>query len=62
MGIYLREIRKEKGLTQTELAKLSGVSRVTINRLEKGTLKETTIGTLTKIAACLDVNLDTLVN
>ena len=62
MGIYLREARKEKGLTQTELAKLSGVSRVTINRLENGTLKETTIGTLTKLATCLEVNLDDLVN
>ena len=32
----LRELRKAKGLTMDELAKASGVSRVSINRYELG--------------------------
>lgn len=32
----LKEIRSEKGLTQTELAALLGVSRKTVNTVENG--------------------------
>lgn len=61
MEFNLKEVRKEKGITQTELSQKSGVGRITISRLESGALKETTIGTMTKLAIALETNLDSLV-
>ena len=34
MGYRLKEIREQKGLTQEELEKVSGVSRQTISAIE----------------------------
>lgn len=53
MGFKIRQLRKEKGLTQEELAQKSGVSRATISGLESGTICITTTATLIKIAAAL---------
>lgn len=53
MANRLREIRLKKGLTQEELAAISGVSRPTIVSLEKGEARETKTGTLTKLADAL---------
>lgn len=61
MEFNLKKIRKEKGVTQTELSKKSGVGRITISRLESGALKETTMGTMTKLAKALDTNIDNLI-
>lgn len=36
MGVRIRQLRKEHGLSQTQLANLTGVSRFTILHLEKG--------------------------
>ena len=52
---YLREWRKSKYLSQPELAKLSGVSRNTIFRIEKG-LAVAPLGlTIRKLAAALSI-------
>lgn len=48
-------------MTQAVLAEKSGVSRVTISRLETGELEETTLGTLSKLANALCVSIDELV-
>ena len=61
MEFNLKEIRTAQKMTQEELAAKSGVGRVTISRLETGELKETTIGTLTKLAHALSVSIDQLV-
>ncbi len=61
MKFNLKSIRQERKLTQEELSNRSGVGRVTISRLETGELKETTAGTLTKLAHALDVSIDKLV-
>ena len=53
MGFKIRQLRKEKGLTQEELAQKSGVSRATIIGLENGTICITTTATLIKIATAL---------
>lgn len=50
-------IRKEKGLTQTELAEMCGLKQAMIARLESGK-SIPTITTLIKIAAALDYTLD----
>ena len=54
---YLRQERR--GLTQAELAKMSGVSQSTIAQIEKGR-KDPSITTLRKIADALDVHIAVL--
>ena len=44
----MREARQQKGISQTELAKLIGVSRQTINMIENGDYYPT-------IALCLKI-------
>lgn len=58
MGYKIKEIRDKKRMTQDELAKKSGVSRVTISGLENGTERTTTTKTLQRIARALEVSLD----
>lgn len=56
----LAEIRKAKGFTQESLAKASGVSRVTIARIETG--RQNVSGkTLIAIAMALDMSVDSLI-
>ena len=42
VGDRLKKIRKEQGLTQLELQKLSGVKQGTIGAIERGFLKKST--------------------
>lgn len=58
MGYRIKEVREELGMTQEELEKKSGVSRVTISGLENGTTRNTTTGTLLKLATALDTTID----
>ena len=50
LGLELRRIREEKGLTVEELAKKSGISATTIRSVERGTqeVREDTIARLAK--------------
>ena len=58
MGYKIKEFREMRGITQEELAKLSGVSRGTIVALEKGTTRTTTTKTLLKLATALKTTVD----
>lgn len=49
----LREIRENKGISQEELAQMSGISRTTISELETEKKAVTTNITLEKIAEAL---------
>lgn len=53
----IKEYRERKNLSQTELARISGVSRSIIVGLETGTYTTTTTDTLLKIAKALDVKV-----
>lgn len=55
----MREARQQKGLSQTELAKLIGVSRQTINMIENGDYNPT-IALCLKICKALDKTLNDL--
>lgn len=57
MPSKLRELRKEKKLSQEELAKKSGVSRTIISGLESGRIDITTTGTLEKLAKALETSV-----
>ncbi len=54
-GDRVREIRKRRGLSQRELASVSGLSLSYIKKLEQGTLPDTRMETLRKIALALRV-------
>ena len=53
----LRSTRRERGLTQAELAALSGTSRVTIARLEVGSARDVRVGTIMGICAVLGLEM-----
>ncbi len=52
LGIKIRQARKEKGLTQAQLANMSGISRKTLSQIETGTAPD--IG-IRKVARALEV-------
>lgn len=52
----LREQRNRAGLTQRELAELSGVSRWTIIDIERGRVRSPRVFTIVALAFALDVD------
>lgn len=58
--LNLYEIRRQRGMSQVELAKRSGVSHGYISELENN-LKSPTINILCKLAKALNCTLDELV-
>ncbi|CCY63218.1 transcriptional regulator XRE family [Clostridium sp. CAG:967] len=59
LGLKIKEIRKQRKLTQEKLSELVGVDNGYISKLEIGQ-NFPTIGTLEKIAGVLDVELAVL--
>ena len=59
--IKLKFLRLRNGLTQTELARMSGVSRVSINRIETGRCKYPRMETIVALALALKCNVSELV-
>lgn len=57
MGEKIRELRRWQNMSQTELARRSGISRQTISALERGKLKSALTGTLEAIAKALGVSV-----
>lgn len=55
-GVIIREARKERGWSQSELGEKSGVSRPTIARVESD--GDVTTATLAKIAQALGLTLE----
>lgn len=56
---FIRKIREEKGLSQEQLAKLSGVSASHIGYIENAE-REPTVSILCKLAKALNVSPDEL--
>ena len=59
MGKRISDLRKQKGMTQEQLANLCGVSRQTISAIEKGDYNPT-INLCIAICRALDKTLDEL--
>jgi len=57
----IRELRKDRKLSQEKLARLADVSYNTIVKIESGESKNPTIRTMAGIAKALDISLDELV-
>ena len=56
----IEKARVEKGISQRELAKQTGISRSTLNDLINGKIKKVDIDDLRKIAETLDMSLSSL--
>lgn len=61
LGLKIRKVRNEKGLTQEELAEKSGLSAPYIGIIERAD-KVPSIETLVKIASTLDISIDYLLS
>ena len=61
MKIYLREIREERNLSMSKLAKIAGVSKATISNIERGMI-DPKISTIFKLCMALMVNVYDLVD
>lgn|GEM_PF-6413832 len=57
----IRQLRKEKGLTQDELAKLLGVTNQAVSKWENG-LSYPDVALLTKLAEVLGISIDSLLD
>jgi transcriptional regulator with XRE-family HTH domain len=58
IGVKIKTLRKEKKLTQKDLALSAGISRVTIGKIENGNLGNTSIRSLDIIVNSLGYELD----
>lgn len=56
----IKLLRISKHITQKELAKMVGVSHVTIARIEKDMIDQIRVGTLKKVAEALDTTVKEL--
>ena len=61
IGLFLRELRKEKKLTQDELSVLMNTDRTKINRLEK-CKRLPNVDDLLLYSKVFDISLDELIN
>lgn len=57
METHLKEYREKSGLSQDELAEISGVSRDVILGFESGIINVTTTNTMKKLADALNVKV-----
>lgn len=57
IGKKVKELRKEQGLTQEELAKKADISRVTLGKLERGQMGAVSVKTLDVILYNLEYQL-----
>lgn len=58
IGMKIKYLRKDKGLTQQQLATISGISRVTLGKLERSQLGSITLRTLDIILDALGYEVD----
>jgi len=58
LGEKIKTLRKEKNLSQIELAKKSGISRATLSKLENGNLTKISVATLDRVLGVLGFTID----
>jgi len=58
IGAKIRSLRKERGLTQEQLANIGGISRVTLGKLERGQVGGISIKTLDIILSHLSYEIE----
>jgi len=58
IGNEIKKLRKDKTMTQAQLAEASGISRVTLGKLERGEVVSVSIKTLDLILNTLSYEID----
>ncbi len=58
IGQKIKQLRKDKGLTQEQLGKISGISRITLGKFERGQMASVSIKTLDIILNALDYEIN----
>jgi transcriptional regulator with XRE-family HTH domain len=58
LGVKIKNLRKEKNISQEELAKKAGISRTTLSKIENGYFSKVSVVTLEKILAILGYTLE----
>jgi transcriptional regulator with XRE-family HTH domain len=58
LGAKIRSLRKEKSLTQEQLAKKAQISRATLSKLENGYYGHISIATIDNILSTLGYEID----
>ncbi len=58
IGQQIKTLRETKKLTQEQLASVCGISRVTLGKIERGELGNTSVKTLDIILASLGLEID----
>jgi len=58
LGEKIKTLRKEKTLSQEELARKSGISRATLSKLENGNLTKISVATLDRVLGVLGFTID----
>lgn len=61
MIFHVKEARKDKGLSQEELANKAGISRVTLSKIESGEDVTVTSETMLSLAKALDTTVDGII-
>ncbi|MBD3156471.1 helix-turn-helix domain-containing protein [Candidatus Peregrinibacteria bacterium] len=62
LGQKIQKLRKEKGLSQDELARKADIPYTTLTKIEIGVIKKPSVFAVAKIAEALDVSLDQLIS
>ncbi len=58
LGKTIKDLRKEKGISQVHLAKQADVSRATLSKLENGYIANVSIVTVNQILSILGYEID----
>lgn len=62
LGEKIQRLRKEKELSQDELARKADIPYTTLTKIEIGVIKKPSVFAVAKIAEALGVSLDDLIN
>lgn len=62
IGVRVRQLRKERGLSMTDLAKLAGIAKSYLSNLERNIQCNPSLLFLEKIAAVLEVSVEQLID
>lgn len=60
LGQKIQKLRKEKGLSQDELARKADIPYTTLTKIEIGVIKKPSVFAVAKIADALEMSLDEL--
>lgn len=61
LGEKIQRLRKEKGLSQDELARKADIPYTTLTKIEIGVIKKPSVFAVAKIAEALDISIDDLI-